>query len=568
MKIKLISPYGGKLVNLLVNNNQEKKELWQLAKTLPSIYISARSMQDLELLATGALSPLDKFMSREDYLGVIKNMKLVNGTIFPIPITLPIHNYSNLKVNKKYTLRSPNNEIIGLIKINEIYKSNKLKEILSIYKTTDPRHPLVSEILSWGDYYVSGPMKIINLPKYYDYPELRLTPLQVRKKLLTMNNKIVVAFQTRNPIHRAHEFIMKKAASDIKGNLLIHPTVGITKPDDIDYIIRTRVYKIIYEKYFNHSSAMLSILPLAMRFAGPKEAIWHAIIRRNYGASHFIVGRDHASPGKDSTGKPFYDPNEAQNLIMQFAGEIGVKPVIIKEVVYSSSKKRYVEMDAKYIPEKRVILSGSNIRKNYLSRYKKIPSWYTRPKVATILANCYVPLNKRGFCLWFTGLPCSGKSTIASMLQALIEKYGRKTSLLDGDVIRTNLSIGLGFSKTDRNTNLLRIGFVASEIVKHNGIVITATVSPYNQIREQVRNLMPPGLFILIFVNTPLIICQKRDIKGLYNRALKGLIKNFTGISDPYEQPTAPEIELDTVNNSPKANAGLIFKELIKRQLL
>ena len=564
---KLISPYGGKLINLLVAKN-ERIEIFQKALHLPSIQLSPRALQDLELLAIGAFSPLDRFMSKLDYDHVLDDMRLMNGMIFPVPITLPVVDRHRVFIDKEIILRNTRNEIIAIMLVQEIYKKNFLKESHSVYGTTDSRHPLISEMFNWGEYYVSGPIKVIQIPSHYNFLELRQTPKQIRKVLSTMGKSNVVSFHTRNPIHRAHEALIKHAAEVIDGTILIHPTVGLTKPDDIDYFTRILTYKKMYELYFNHTSTALSVIPLAMRFAGPREAVWHAIVRRNYGANHFIVGRNHASPGLNSNNRPFYPPEAAQKLMQQVKKDICITPVIINEVVYLPQQRRYIELNQLFPKQKYISVSGTNIRNFYLNKGKQPPDWLIRPEIASLLSEAFVPDNKRGFCIWFTGLPCSGKSTIASILRTLLQNRGRRVTLLDGDVIRTHLSKGLGYTKPDRDTNILRIGFVASEIVKHNGVAICATVSPFEHTRNQVRHMMPANAFILVHVDTVITICEKRDYKGMYKQAKKGIIKHFTGIDDPYETPIAPEIRLNTKTTKPHTNANKIIIFLTNKGLL
>ncbi|MEK7543649.1 MAG: bifunctional sulfate adenylyltransferase/adenylylsulfate kinase [Patescibacteria group bacterium] len=559
--LSLITPYGGKLISLVVDK-EKRAELLARAINIPSYQLSERSMQDLELLATGAFSPLSTFMTRNDYHRVIESMRLSNGTLFPIPITLPLSNDRSILKNKKITLRNQFNEIIAVMSVQDIYKRDFKKECQLVYGTTDPTHPMVSEMCHWPDYCVSGPIQVINLPHYYNFFNLRQTPASLRIILETYGNNNVVAFQTRNPMHRAHEELCKRAAEKVHGTLLIHPTVGITKIDDIPYITRVQIYNTMYQKYFPHDKTVLSILPLAMRFAGPREAVWHAIIRRNYGANYFIVGRNHASPGVNIQGKQFYAPDAAQKLIQSVAAEIGIKPLLFNELAYNRSQKKYTESYSISKKNKFSALSGTDVRNVYLTGRKKLPGWFTRPEVAKILADSYIPLHKKGFCVWLTGLPCAGKSTIAVLLQNLIQESGREVSLLDGDVVRTHLSKGLGYSKEDRDTNVLRIGFVASEIVHHSGAVICAAISPYEQTRQQVRYFMPHGSFILVYVDCPLATCEARDTKGYYQNARSNKIKHFTGINDAYEPPLIPEVHLHTLDKTPQECTDMIFNHL------
>jgi sulfate adenylyltransferase len=417
-------------------------------------------------------------------------------------------------------------------------------------------------MIRWGDHCISGELKIVNLPSYYDFADLRRTPAQVREILAGMGQDKVVAFQTRNPMHRIHEELTKRAAEEVGGALLIHPVVGMTRPGDVDHYTRVRVYKMLVENYYDPNNTTLSLLPIAMRMAGPREAIWHAIIRRNYGATHFIIGRDHAGPGKDGTGKPFYGPYEAQEMLAQYAEEIGVQPVYFKELVYLEEEDKFVESNKADGRGKVAFLSGTAVREDYLAKGVPLPGWFTRPETAQILTETYPPRRKQGFVLWFTGLSGSGKSTIAQIVTTLLMEHGRQATVLDGDVVRTHLSKGLGFSKDDRDTNILRIGFVAGEITRHNGTVICAAISPYRATRNEARKMIGEESFIEVFVDTPLEVCEQRDVKGLYAKARRGQITGFTGIDDPYEEPRNPEIHLHTVDKMPEENARQIIDYL------
>ena len=417
----------------------------------------------------------------------------------------------------------------------------------NVFATLDTRHPLVSEMSKWGEFFISGALKIVQVPKHYDFVELRLTPKEAREKLQSLGSRNVVAFQTRNPMHRSHEELTKRAMGMIEGTLLVHPTVGVTRAEDIDYYTRIRCIRALVQNHYPKDRTVLSILPLAMRLAGPREALWHMLIRRNYGVNHFIIGRDHASPGKDSQGKPFYDPYAAQELAKKHEGELGMKCLTFKEFVYSPEEKRYVEADSEAGAKGGLTISGTMMREDYLGNGKTPPDWFSRPEVVRILLQTYPPKSEQGFCIWFTGLPSAGKSTIAGILAIKLAETGRKITMLDGDVIRTHLSKGLGFNREDRDTNITRIGFVASEIARHNGVVICAAVSPYRSTRDQVRSMFRNGNFIEIHVATPLEICEGRDVKGLYAKARRGELKGFTGIDDPYESPVNPEVSIDTV---------------------
>ena len=564
---KLITPYGGKLVNLLVEG-EEREELLTRSSRLPSLQISSRSLCDLELLATGGFSPLDRFMGKANYERVLTEMRLTNGILFPIPITLAVDENALPSWGEQITLSDASNNTIAVMQIEEVYHWDAQREARLVLGTTDPRHPLVSEMSQWGKVYVSGALKMIDLPKYYDFIDLRLTPTRVRARLEKMGYDKVVAFQTRNPMHRIHEELTKRAAEEVGGSLLIHPVVGLTKPGDVDHYTRVRVYRTLVENYYEPDRTILSLLPLAMRMAGPREAIWHAIIRRNHGATHFIIGRDHAGPGQDSSGNPFYGPYEAQLMLTQYADEIGVQPIEFKELVYLADEERYEEQNK--VPDGTRIfsISGTQVRETYLAKGKLLPEWFTRQETAEILQEMYPPRHKQGVCLWFTGLSGSGKSTTAEIVTSLLLERGRQVTLLDGDVVRTHLSKGLGFSREDRDTNILRIGFVAGEIARHGGMVITAAISPYRATRNEVRKMVGEERFVEIFVDTPIEVCEQRDVKGLYARARRGQITGFTGVDDPYETPVNPEITLFTVDVSPEENARKIIALLDERGFL
>ncbi|HEY3312383.1 MAG TPA: bifunctional sulfate adenylyltransferase/adenylylsulfate kinase [Anaerolineales bacterium] len=563
-KANLISPYGGKLVNL-VAAGAEREALIARASKLPSIKISMRNLCDLELLATGGFSPLDTFMGKADYERVLHEMRLSDGTFWPLPITLTADPKELPTVGDDVVLRNSNNDVIAIMTLDEVYHWDADREAALAYGSTDSKHPMVSEMGRWGKVCITGPLKVINLPKYYDFTELRRTPAEVRTLLEGMGNDNVVAFQTRNPLHRIHEELTKRAATQVKGSLIIHPVVGMTKPGDVDHYTRVRIYKALVENYYDKNSTTLSLLPLAMRMAGPKEAVLHAIIRRNHGANHFIVGRDHAGPGKDSTGKPFYGPYDAQEIMKEYESEIGVKMIPFEELLYLPDEDRYVE--TKDVPQGAKILniSGTQVRDDYLAKGKLLPEWFTRPETADILREMYPPRNKQGYCIWFTGLSGSGKTATTQVLTSLLLERGREVSILDGDVVRTHLSKGLGFSKEDRDTNIMRIGFVAGEIVHAGGTVICAAISPYRATREEARKMVGEN-FVEIFMDTPVEVCEQRDVKGLYAKARQAMADGkpmgFTGVDDPYEPPVSPEITLQGSGVTPEDNARKVIAYL------
>lgn len=557
---QLIAPYGGHLVDLMIPA-EELAEARAYANTLPSIQISERAACDLELLAVGAFSPLDRFMGQADYQSVLDTMRLADGTLFPMPITLPVDPNNDLQLGKDIVLRNAKNEYLAILTVEDVYEWNLEELAQKAFGTTNTEHPIVAEMHRWGKVNISGKLRVLRLPRHPDFEELRLTPAQVRARLAEYGHDNVVAFQTRNPLHRAHEELTKRAADGIDGVLLLHPVVGMTKPGDVDHYTRVRTYKALAEHHYNPDRILLSLLPLAMRMGGPREALWHMIIRRNHGANHFIVGRDHAGPGSDSSGKPFYGPYEAQELAEKYADELGMKVLPFKQLVYLPDEDRYEEQDKIPAGAKTANISGTQVRDNYLNKGIALPEWFTRPEVAAILGESYPPRHKQGVCIWFTGLSGSGKSTTSDELISLLLEHGRNVTVLDGDVVRTHLSKGLTFSAEDRDTNILRIGYVASEIVNHGGVVVCAAISPYKAVRNNVRAMMPDG-FIEIYVDTPLEVCEDRDVKGMYAKARRGEIKGFTGIDDPYEPPDNPEIRLDTVQYTPAQNAQLILKYL------
>lgn len=558
----LIAPYGNALKNLLVSP-EETADFKKYANALPSVQLSARAICDLEMLAVGAFSPLESFMNEADYRRVVEEMRLTSNHVFPVPVALPLDAESGIRENREIALRDAKNNLLATMKIEEIYEWDRAEFAREVLGTEDARHPLVAEMSGWGRLNVSGSLRVVELPRYYDFPELRLSPAAVRARLESLGNECVVAFQTRNPLHRAHEELTKRALEKTGGTLLLHPVVGLTRAGDVDYYSRVQTYKILTEKYYDKTSVLLALLPLAMRFAGPREALWHAVIRRNYGANYLIVGRDHAGAGVDSSGEPFYAPYAARELVEKFSEEIGVRAAAFEEFVYLPATESYEEISKPPANKSFFSLSGTEVREDYLNKGRRLPAWFTRPEVAQILEESYPPRHRQGVCVWFTGLSGAGKSTTAEIVTAMLPAYGRRATLLDGDIVRTHLSAGLGFDKKGRDTNIRRIGFVAAEIVRHGGVAVCAAISPYHATRAEVRKMVGEN-FVEVFVDTPLDVCEERDTKGMYARARRGEIKDFTGVDDVYETPQQPEIVLDTINQAPEANARLIVNYLIR----
>ena len=493
-KAELITPYGGRLVDLFASA-EEVKELHARAGELASIQISERAACDLEMLAVGGFSPLDRFMGKADYERVLSEMRLSGGQLFPIPVTLPVKPDHGLHLDRRIALRDSKNDLLAIMDVDEIYPWSRDELAQQVLGSRDLRHPLVAEMERWGEINLSGKLTVLKLPAHYDFTDIRLTPTQSRQRLAQMGYPNVVAFQTRNPLHRVHEELTRRAMEEVGGVLLLHPVVGLTKPGDVDHYTRVRTYKALATRHFDPGRILLALLPLAMRLAGPREALWHALIRRNYGANFLIVGRDHAGPGKDSQGKPFYGPYDAQELVEKYSQELGVGMVPFREFVYLPDEDRYEEVTKVGQGVKTASISGTQVREEYLDKGLILPDWFTRPEVAEILAESNPPRHRQGVCIWFTGLSGAGKSTTADILTMLLLEHGRQVTVLDGDVVRTHLSKGLGFSREDRDINIRRIGYVASEIVRHGGVVICAAVSPYRATRNDVRNMVGSDRF-------------------------------------------------------------------------
>lgn len=546
----------------------ERMNLIAAAREFPSWDLTPRQLCDLELLLSGGFSPLTGFMNRTDYKRVVDEMRLADGTFWPMPITLDVTREfaEKIKVGDSVALRDPEGVLIAVQEVGDVWELDIKREALSVFGTEDELHPAVFYLKHHTNpVYIGGKLKGVEAPIHYDFKHLRRTPAELRNLFAETGWKRIVAFQTRNPMHRAHLELTHRAAKQIGGKLLINPTVGMTKPGDIDHYTRVRCYEHLIKRY-PEDSVLLSLLPLAMRMGGPREALWHALVRKNYGCTHFIVGRDHAGPGKDSQGKPFYGPYDAQNLFKEHQDEMGIEMVPFKMMVYVKERDGYAPEDEVKPDETVMTISGTQQRQ-LLQEGKDIPDWFTYPEVVAELRETHPPRSKQGFTVFFTGLSGSGKSTIANALMVkLLEIGGRNVTLLDGDHVRKHLSSELGFSKEHRDLNIQRIGYVASEITKNGGIAICAPIAPYAATRRQVREMIAPlGGFFEVYVSTPIEVCEQRDRKGLYAKARAGLIKEFTGVSDPYEVPLKPEIIIDTGSRTPDQEAGDIL-ELLRCQ--
>ncbi len=554
MKAKLIEPHGGKLCDLYVPDERKQELRDQLIK-FESWTLSDRQICDLELILNGGFSPLKGFLNKKDYESVLKDTRLSDGTLWPIPINLDITEElaEKLSVNDKLVLRDKEGFPLAVLHIDDIWKPDLKEEAKFVFGTTDVTHPAVSYLYNFTNpVYVGGILEGMTPPKHYDYQGIRDTPRELREQFIKRGWENIVAFQTRNPMHRAHVELTMRAANEIGANVLIHPVVGLTKPGDVDHYTRVRCYEKVLPKY-PHGTVLLSLLPLAMRMGGPREALWHAIIRKNYGCNYLIVGRDHAGPGNDKDGKPFYGPYDAQELLQKHEVELGIKMVPFKLMVYVEDKAEYCPQDELTDDTKILSISGTELRRR-LDKGLEIPNWFSYSEVVEELRTTRPPLNKRGFAVFFTGLSGSGKSTLANGLMVkLLEDGRRPVTLLDGDVVRTHLSSELGFSKEHRSLNIQRIGYVASEITKNFGIAICAPIAPYRADRQAVREMIARyGGFIEVHVSTSLEVCEKRDVKGLYAKARQGIIKEFTGISDPYEDPQNAEIVINSEDTDPE----------------
>lgn len=555
------SPHGGVLKDLLVRDAPRRAALLKEADSLPSIILSDRQLCDLELIITGGFSPLEGFHSAADYKSVCSNMRLADGSLWPIPITLDLTNAkaAELKLTKaakqRVTLRDPRDDAaLAIITVTDVYPVEKHFEAENVFGADDRAHPSVAYLHdSVGDVYLGGPLDAIAKPVYYDYLALRYTPAELRAFFDKVAWRSVTAFQTRNPTHRSHLALTIKAARQHQTNILIHPVVGVTKPGDVDHFTRVRVYEGIMDRY-PKGMAHLALLPLAMRMAGPKEAVWHAIIRKNFGVTHFIVGRDHAGPGKNSAGEDFYGPYDAQELVTKYTSELGIQMVPFQMMVYVPSLDEYQPIDEVAPGTQTAQISGTELRKR-LRTGAAIPDWFSYESVVKTLREAYPPRDKQGFTLFLTGLHNSGKDTIARALEIkLNEQGGRSVSLLLGEQVRHELSSELGFSREDRDKNIQRIAFVAAELTRAGAAVIAAPTAPYEVSRQAAKETVQKnggaGNFFLIHVATPLEHAEKTDRKGIYAAARSGQIKGFTGVDDPYETPGKADITVDITKNT------------------
>ncbi|EED13879.1 ATP sulphurylase [Talaromyces stipitatus ATCC 10500] len=548
-------PHGGVLKDLIARDAPRHAELEAEAATLPAIVLTERQLCDLELIMNGGFSPLEGFMNEKDYDGVVAESRLADGNLFSMPITLDASDETvkelGLKPGSRITLRDfRDDRNLAILTIDDIYRPDKTKEAKLVFGG-DEEHPAVIYLnTKVQEFYIGGKVEAVNKLNHYDYVALRYTPAELRTHFDKLGWTRVVAFQTRNPMHRAHRELTVRAARARQANVLIHPVVGLTKPGDIDHFTRVRVYQALLPRYPN-GMAVLGLLPLAMRMGGPREAIWHAIIRKNHGATHFIVGRDHAGPGKNSKGVEFYGPYDAQHAVEKYRAELGIEVVEFQQVTYLPDTDEYKPVNE--VPEgvKTLDISGTELRRRLRSG-AHIPEWFSYPEVIKVLRESNPPRNAQGFTIFLTGYQNSGKDAIARALQVTLNQQGgRSVSLLLGETVRHELSSELGFSREDRDKNIQRIAFVAAELTKAGAAVIAAPIAPYESSRKAARDTISAvGTFILVHVATPLEYCEKTDKRGIYAKARQGEIKGFTGVDDPYEAPTKADLVVDVEKQS------------------
>ncbi|KAL5528538.1 MET3 [Sanghuangporus sanghuang] len=553
-------PHGGVLKDLLARDEPIRERLAAEAHKLKEIILTERQLCDLELTINGGFSPLEGFMNEKDYNSVVETLRLADGTLFPIPVTLDVSREdierSAIAPGARLGLRDPrDDEALAILTVEDIYRPDLVKEAIQVLGADDPTHPSVAYLRNRvKEFYIGGKVQAIQAPMYFDYVALRYTPAELRSHFKKLAWRKVVAFQTRNPMHRAHRELTVRAARQRQANVLIHPVVGLTKPGDVDHYTRVRVYEAIMPKYPN-GMAHLALLPLAMRMAGPREAVWHAIIRKNYGATHFIIGRDHAGPGKNSQGKDFYGPYDAQELVKKYHDELNIEMVPFQQMTYLPSTDEYQPIDEVPKGVQTLDISGTELRRR-LRTGAAIPEWFSYDTVVKALRESYPPRNKQGFVLFLTGLYNSGADRIAKALQVTLNQQGgRSVSLLLGETVRSELSAELGFSSEDRHKNVLRIAFVAGELARAGAAVIAAPIAPYEHSRQAAREHIlhsagSGGNTFTIHVATPLEHAEATDRKGRYAAARRGEIKGFTGIDDVYETPERADITVDITKQS------------------
>ncbi len=563
----LISPHGSRLVENMATEDRVA-EIRELSLDWPSVDLDPHQLCDLEMLLNGGFSPLEGFMGSVDHEAVCSDMHLTGGTLWPLPVTLgvPENVAQNLSKGANLALRDPEGVMLAVLRVSEVWQPDRMAEARALFETDDPSHPGLAQFLHrshrWA---VAGPVEGIQLPVHFDYRELRLTPRELRRKFARLGWRRVMAFQTHRTVHRAQQAMMVDAARRAGASILIHPIVGLNQPGEADHYTRIRCYQALMH-HFPKDVARLNLLPLAVRNGGQREAVLHAIVHKNYGCTHFMVDFDGEGTVLDTVGAPVYGQEKSEQVVSDHADELGVEFISAREMVYLESRKDFVFEDQ--VPtDRRVLRIPADEVRRRLDDGREIPDWYTFSSVAQELHSRHPRRSEQGFTVFFTGLSGSGKSTVANALRVkLLEIGGRGVTLLDGDHVRTNLSSELGFSKEHRDLNIRRIGFVASEITRAGGVAICAPIAPYDVVRNDVREMIRPcGGFILVHVSTPLEVCEARDRKGMYAKARAGIIKEFTGISDPYEEPENADVVIDTSNITPSEATREVLLHLERR---
>jgi len=536
-----------------------------MAHELATVTLSHRNLCDLELILNGGFAPLDTFLNKTEYENVLENMHLGDGSIWPMPVTLDVDRRfaDSLKSGQEIALRDVQGLLIAIMLVNDVWKPNKKHEALAVYNTLDENHPGVATLLNQvKDYYISGELIPMSSPVHYDYDHLRFTPAQLQETFEQRRWKKIVAFHTHNPMHKVHRELTLQAVKLTGAKLLLHPVSEFSQANDHNHYLRIRCYEHILKTY-PKKSTLLGLLPLATRMAGPREALWHAIIRKNYGCTHFIVGRDHASPIQGRSEQKYYRAYDAQTLALTYQNEVGIEIVPMQELIFSHRKMRYYPANKFPKNGKPTSISGTELRNRIINK-KAIPEWFTYPDIISELRKTIPHKLQQGFTVLLTGLPNSGKSTIANgLMLKLIEQTGRQVTLLDDNEIRARLSRGLSSSERDKEVCANRVAYVAKEVTRHGGIVVCETPATTLKTRNDMRDMISQsGGFIEVYVSTPMSTCENRNPSGLIGDARATQIKDLVLISNYYEAPEMPEIEIDTSSLEPKEVIENIMKEI------
>ncbi len=569
----MITPHGGHLVNRLLSE-QGKQAILSRVNEYKTFVLSREQIADVRNIASGAFSPLTGFLKKEDFLSVVEKMRLANGILWPIPIILDVQeqDFQNLKDEQSILLVNSQSKPIALLENPEFFDYDKASLAKNVFGTMENNHPGVENVFQMAKYLLGGDIKLIDTEKDI-FPEYNLTPTDTRKIFEDRGWQTITAFQTRNVPHRGHEFLQKYALQQTDG-LFVQPVIGEKKIADFKDEFILGAYQLLIDNFFPENKVVLGVLPLKMRYAGPREALFHSLIRKNFGCTHFIVGRDHAGVGD------YYKPFDAQKIFDNFAPEeLGINILKLGKIVWCPNCCEFVfEGQCPHPEATQITFSGSQIREK-IEKRQDIPPYFLRPEVYHLLGQSLNPLvddtynhqrqnntGQKGFVLWFTGLPCSGKSTIATAIFEKLQKRNLNVERLDGDIVRQSLTRDLGFTKKDRDENIRRVGFVAKSLSKNGVGVVASFISPYKAQRENLRKEIDN--FIEVFVSCPLKVCEQRDTKGMYAKARIGQIKNFTGISDPYEEPENPKILLQTDKDPLETSINKVLSYLQQKDFI